>query len=34
MYRYKLDGLEDRFSDYDKHGIIKYICLPSVLIIY
>ena len=29
MYRYKLDGLEDRFSDYDKHGIIKYIGLPS-----
>ena len=29
MYRYKLDGLEERFSDYDKHGIIKYIGLPS-----
>jgi len=29
MYRYKLDGLEDRFSDYDNYGIIKYIGLSA-----
>ncbi len=29
IYRYKLVGLEDKFSDYDKHGIIRYIGLPA-----